>query len=159
MQKMQIIYPEKTQDATSQTPNSEIGNKFCGLSKEYKRVLIAKILKQRMVEKKIKNADLAEMLNKKPSEISRLLSGNYNFTLDTLSDFEEKLDISVLNLGLATVSIAKPTAKFSVEIKFNDSESSMAKYAHLKNVLNKPQSRVVIDGTGLVQSKRLMKVK
>jgi ribosome-binding protein aMBF1 (putative translation factor) len=70
--------------------------------KEYKRTEKRMMLAARIDEAKRakgwKNKDLAKVLGKKDSEISKWLSGTHNFTADTLSDLEEVLGIQLLNL-------------------------------------------------------------
>jgi ribosome-binding protein aMBF1 (putative translation factor) len=71
------------------------------------RVRRARLPKKMMIAAKISaaietldwdNKDLAEKLGKYSSEITRWLKGDHNFTLDTLSDIEEILDIKLLAL-------------------------------------------------------------
>lgn len=45
-----------------------------------------------------KQKDLALALNKRPSEITKWLSGTHNFTTDTLWDIEEVLDVKLILL-------------------------------------------------------------
>lgn len=45
-----------------------------------------------------KKTDLAKALNKRPSVISKWLSGTYNLKTDTLFDIEEVLNIRLINL-------------------------------------------------------------
>ena len=42
--------------------------------------------------------DLAEKLNKRPSEISKWLSGTYNFTIYTLHNIAKTLNVEVIDL-------------------------------------------------------------
>lgn len=69
--------------------------------KEYirtgKRMMIAARIDEAKKAKGWKNKDLAKALGKKPSEISKFLSGTHNFTIDTLSDLEEVLGIQLIN--------------------------------------------------------------
>ena len=69
--------------------------------KEYirteKRMMIAARIDEAKKTKGWKNKDLAKALGKKPSEISKFLSGTHNFTIDTLSDLEEVLGIQLIN--------------------------------------------------------------
>ncbi|MGM0497529.1 MAG: helix-turn-helix domain-containing protein [Bacteroidota bacterium] len=69
--------------------------------RQYKRTEKRMILAARIDEAKRakgwKNKDLAKMLGKNDSEISKWLSGTHNFTADTLSDLEEVLGIQLLN--------------------------------------------------------------
>jgi transcriptional regulator with XRE-family HTH domain len=61
------------------------------------RMLLAAKIDDVRKEKKLNKGDFAQLMSKKPSEISRWLSGTHNFTSDTLSDIQTKLGISLLN--------------------------------------------------------------
>lgn len=52
------------------------------------RMMLAAQIDDLLKIKGWKKKDLAEKLNKKPSVITKWLSGTHNFTLDTLSDLE-----------------------------------------------------------------------
>lgn len=56
-------------------------------------VKIAKALKRKGMTQK----ELAEKLGKRPSEISKWLTGNHNFTHDTLFDIQTVLNIRLLD--------------------------------------------------------------
>ena len=62
------------------------------------RMLLAAKIKDGMNAKGWKNSQLADALGKKPSVITKWLSGIHNFTSDTLSDIEGVLGISLLNV-------------------------------------------------------------
>lgn len=47
-------------------------------------------------EKGLKQKDLANMLGKKESEISKWKRGTHNFTIDTISSIENALDTPIL---------------------------------------------------------------
>lgn len=55
---------------------------------------IHNILQQRGLKQK----DLAIMLNKKESEISKWMRGTHNFTLDTISSIEQALGLPILSV-------------------------------------------------------------
>lgn len=55
---------------------------------------IAKTLEKRNMSQK----EFSRILGKRPSEISKWLSGKHNFTTDTLSDIEHALDIHLLDI-------------------------------------------------------------
>jgi transcriptional regulator with XRE-family HTH domain len=63
-----------------------------------KRMRLAAIIDDGIKAKGWKKSDLAKALNKRPSEISKWLSGTHNFNLDTLFDIEEVLNIRLINL-------------------------------------------------------------
>ncbi len=60
------------------------------------RMYISAYIKDLMDRKDLRNKDLAARLGKKPSIITRWLSGTHNFTLDTLSDIEVALGERVI---------------------------------------------------------------
>lgn len=49
-------------------------------------------------ERGLKQKDLANMLGKKESEISKWMRGTHNFTLETISSIENVLGISILQV-------------------------------------------------------------
>ncbi len=49
-------------------------------------------------ERGIKQKDLADMLGKKESEISKWMRGNHNFTIDTISSIENVLGQPILQV-------------------------------------------------------------
>ena len=53
-----------------------------------KNLAIANKLHEMLDERGLKAADLARMLKKTPSEISKWLTGTYNFTTNTISEIE-----------------------------------------------------------------------
>lgn len=55
---------------------------------------IEEYLKQRGMSQK----DLAEKMNKRPSEISKWMQGTHNFTIYTLYDIAKVLDVRVIDL-------------------------------------------------------------
>lgn len=83
--------------------------------KEYERVksrmgLAAKI-SDALAKKGMKQSELAEKLGKKPSEISKWLSGTHNFTHDILVDIQSILGIELLNIKLDKIVTSEYVAK------------------------------------------------
>jgi len=70
------------------------------LEKTKKRMLVASIIDNGINTKGWRKTDLAKALNKRPSEITKWLSGTHNFNLDTLMDIEQVLGIRLLNIGM-----------------------------------------------------------
>ena len=54
--------------------------------------------------KGLRQKDLAAMLGKKESEISKWMRGTHNFTIDTLVSIEESLGETILEVSKETVS-------------------------------------------------------
>ena len=64
------------------------------------KMLLAAKIADAMKAKGWNNKDLLKALDKKnPSEITKWLSGTHNFTVDTLIDLENVLDVKLLNLN------------------------------------------------------------
>jgi ribosome-binding protein aMBF1 (putative translation factor) len=64
-----------------------------------KRMKLAAKIEDGIKAKRWKKKDLAEALNKQPSEITKWLSGTHNFTTDTLFEIEDILDINLISLS------------------------------------------------------------
>jgi len=75
--------------------------------KSDKRMLLAARIDDALKNKGLRKNELAKALNKKPSEISKWLSGTHNFTIDTLIDIERILNIELLNLNSSNSWIGK----------------------------------------------------
>lgn len=60
------------------------------------RMLVAKMLHDYLGIRGISQQELAGKMGKQPSEVSKWLSGNHNFTIDTLSDIGYYLDTDFL---------------------------------------------------------------
>ncbi len=64
------------------------------------KMLLAAKIADAMKAKGWNNKDLLKAVGKKnPSEITKWLSGTHNFTVDTLIDLENVLDVKLLNLN------------------------------------------------------------
>lgn len=66
---------------------------------------IAARIDEILMEKGLKQSDLAKMMHKSESEISKWLSGDHNFTISTIDKIEDVLDAEIINIPL------KPAAK------------------------------------------------
>lgn len=67
--------------------------------KTKKRMLLAARIDDAIKAKGWRKSDLANALNKRPSEISKWLSGTHNFNTDTLFEIEEVLNIELITLN------------------------------------------------------------
>jgi len=92
-----------------------------------KRMLLANRIATGIKEKGWKKIDLARVLGKRPSEITKWLSGTHNFNIDTLFDIEE-----VLGLNLVSVEDrnSRRTITFTLSIsqKHDPATGSFGKY-------------------------------
>ena len=78
------------------------------LKKTSNRMMVAAKISNALKNKGISQKEFAKMLRKSESEISSWLSGDRNFTIDTLTEVSEALDISLLDTE------AQTTCTFSV---------------------------------------------
>ena len=65
-------------------------------SEDCKRILAARIDNMRKIFN-LSQLELASKINMKPSQLNKCLSGNRNFTIETLFKFEKALNIKLLN--------------------------------------------------------------
>ena len=63
-----------------------------------KRMLLAAKIEDAIKAKGWRKIDLANAMNKRPSEITKWLSGTHNFNSDTLFDIERVLGINLISL-------------------------------------------------------------
>ena len=64
------------------------------------KMLIASRIADAMAAKSWRNKDLLAAMNRQtPSIVTKWLSGTHNFTIDTLVELEQVLDISLLYIG------------------------------------------------------------
>ena len=61
-----------------------------------KRMLLAARIDDKIRERGLSNQEFAFMIGKKPSEISKWLSGTHNFTTETLWEIERVLNIQLV---------------------------------------------------------------
>ena len=84
--------------------NSIIGARRAIVSPEVRRrvdltLLIVDRIHSILEEKGLKQKDLANMLGKKDSEISKWMRGTHNFTIDTISSIENALGTPILQIA------------------------------------------------------------
>ena len=61
-----------------------------------RKIRIASIIADALTVKGIAKKQFAKKVGRKPSEITKWLSGTHNFTLDTLTDIEQVLNIKLI---------------------------------------------------------------
>lgn len=84
--------------------NSIIGARRAIVSPEVRRrvdltLLIVDRIHSILEEKGLKQKDLASMLGKKESEISKWMRGTLNFTIDTITSIENALGTPILQIA------------------------------------------------------------
>src|SRR5688572_3829132 len=75
------------------------GQESLDVARTRKRLLMASKISEALASKDIKRIELAKLLDKYSSEVTRWTSGDHNFTQDTLSDLEEVLGIQLLDVS------------------------------------------------------------
>ena len=99
-----------------------------------KKLILAAKIAEALDRRDLKKGRLAELLDKNKSEISKWTSGFHNFTVDTLSDIEEALQINLLNTGvIMDKNIPQIACTLTVEVKAIDIVDPMDRNKLLKN--------------------------
>jgi len=86
-----------------------------------KNLAIANKIQELLVQRDLKPADLARLLNKKPSEISKWLTGTHTFTTKTITKIETVLGVDIIH-----IEAQKEYVYFKVMVKDQDQEQEMA---------------------------------
>lgn len=82
------------------------------------RMLVAVKIADTLKAKGISQKKFAEMTGRSESEISEWLSGDRNFTIDTLSDIKKYLGLDLLNIPtMRTVPVSKDASRIKVAKK------------------------------------------
>jgi plasmid maintenance system antidote protein VapI len=85
-----------------------------------KNLAIANKIHELLVERNLKPADLARRLDKKPSEISKWLTGTHTFTTKTITKIE-----TVLGTDIIHIEAQKEYVYFKVLVKDQEVEEEM----------------------------------
>lgn len=82
------------------------------------RMLVAVKIADTLKAKGVSQKKFAEMTGRSESEISEWLSGDRNFTIDTLSDIKKYLGIDLLNIPtMRTTPVSKDASRMKVAKK------------------------------------------
>lgn len=82
------------------------------------RMLVAVKIADTLKAKGISQKRFAEMTGRSESEISEWLSGDRNFTIDTLSDIKKYLGLNLLNIStMRTAPVSKDASRIKVAKK------------------------------------------
>lgn len=66
---------------------------------EIKKEKLASLIRDKMNAANLKNSDLASKMNKRPSEITRWLSGKHNFSIESIFLLEKALECQIISLS------------------------------------------------------------
>jgi len=80
------------------------------------RMRVAAKIADTLKQKGMTQRDLARLLGKKPSEISRMLTGTMNLTHDTMFDLQRVLDIQLINVSTPDIREI-PSRGLSITLK------------------------------------------
>ncbi len=104
------------------------------LAKTRNRMLIAAKIASSMESNGLNQKQFAKKMGKTESEVSEWLSGDRNFTIDTLTEIENVLGVSLLNVNNSKYNYSTKVEKMTLIIPL--------KYNHLKDyksfIDNKP---------------------
>jgi ribosome-binding protein aMBF1 (putative translation factor) len=64
-----------------------------------RRMMISARIDDALKSKGWTQKQLADMMGKRPSEVTKWLSGNHNFTLETIALIEKNLDITLIMIS------------------------------------------------------------
>lgn len=78
------------------------------------RMLVANKIADALNAKGISQKKFSEMTGRSESEVSEWLSGDRNFTIDTLSDIQKYLGIDLLNTSMRTSPVSKEASRMKV---------------------------------------------
>jgi len=67
--------------------------------KTRRKMMLAARIADALKERGLKKKDLASLMNKHPSEITKWLSGTHNFTAETLWEIGDALGINLININ------------------------------------------------------------
>jgi len=82
------------------------------------RMLVAIKIADTLKAKGISQKKFAEMTGRSESEISEWLSGDRNFTIDTLSDIKKYLGLDLLNIStIRTTPVSKEASRMKIAKK------------------------------------------
>jgi len=105
-----------------------------------KRMLLAARIDNAIKAKGWKKKDFASAMNKKPSEISKWLSGTHNFNSDTLFDIEKILGICLINTAETTKpQVTKYEILVSQKVELTKEKPYYNPYSPLYGLLNEPK--------------------
>lgn len=78
------------------------------LAKTRNKMLVAAKIDIALRQKGVSQKEFAAMMHKSESEISEWISGDRNFTIDTLTEISEALSIDLLNTSLVNLYCISP---------------------------------------------------
>ena len=108
------VFFENLADSLDAAEYARVKSRMCVAAK------IADALKQKGMTQR----ELARLMGKKPSEISRMLTGTMNLTHDTMFDLQQALGIELINVASSGIREV-PDINLSVVLKRNSEYSTL----------------------------------
>lgn len=87
------------------------------LARTRRRMMLAAKIEEAMKRKGYNQRRFAKMMDKSPTVISEWLSGDRNFTIDTLTDIEEVLGVHLLDVTIMTTVNANTESVLNMQRK------------------------------------------
>lgn len=87
------------------------------LARTRRRMMLAAKIEEAMKRKGYNQRRFAKMMEKSPTVISEWLSGDRNFTIDTLTDIEEVLGVHLLDVTIMTTVNANTESVLTMQRK------------------------------------------
>ena len=87
------------------------------LARIRRRMMLAAKIEEAMKRKGYNQRRFAKMMGKSPTVISEWLSGDRNFTIDTLTDIEEVLGVQLLDVTIMTTVNANTESVLNMQRK------------------------------------------
>ena len=98
-----------------------------------KRMKLAAQIDNVLMSRGLTNQEFAFMMGKKPSEVSRWLSGTHNFTTETLWQMERVLSIQILTSSPAEAHVVKEQEELKDFIA-NEVQKALTKFMSRKKL-------------------------
>jgi len=93
-------------------------------------------INQLLKEKGYSQKDLAEMLDKSPSEISKWLAGDHNFTLKSISKIEAELGETIIYVPKRVAFLTFSDKKASFTVLRNDAPKTDVNFQPVSTLIN-----------------------
>lgn len=98
-----------------------------------KRMKLAAQIDDVLILRGLTNQEFAFMMGKKPSEITRWLSGTHNFTTETLWEIERVLQIQLLTSSVPSEKVMKETEDLRTVIA-DEVQKALIKFLGIKKL-------------------------
>lgn len=127
---------------------SKVAQRMLAKTPEETKIFVAKYadilvrVNELLKDKGYTQKSLAEKLGKKPSEISKWLNGEHNFTLRSLSKLEAELGEPIINVPQRRNYESHNGKKLTMTVHSNVSYQSKTSFVKGKAAINNPEPQV-----------------